>query len=99
MQLDIKTANKILHDVFNPFNGKIEKLNTENTHTGIPDDHYDGRQGEYNENTTYYRHPGLPENIFVSVVRRTDSYNENEHIHSIQFVEGKPKTVTIYEPV
>lgn len=41
---------------------------------------------------------GHPE-IFLQVVTNSDSYGGNERVSSIQFVVGKDKTITVYEPL
>jgi len=65
----------------------------------IKGDQNDGYEDSYNETFEFYKHPELPENIFLKITMRTDSYGENDFIHEIQFVEGKEKTITIYEPI
>ncbi len=68
-------------------------------HTGIADDSYEGSQGEYNERLKFYKHPGLPEGIFMKETWVSDSYGNNDSIQSITFVKGKEKTVTVFEPI
>jgi hypothetical protein len=53
----------------------------------------------YNETFEFYQHPEMPKNIFMKITIRTDSYGDNDFIHEIQFVEGKEKTITVYEPI
>ena len=60
---------------------------------------YGESQGEYNETFIFYKHKDFPENIFLRETIETDSYGDNEYTASITFVEGKEKTVTIYEPL
>lgn len=67
-------------------------------HKGVPED-YDGYQGEYNETFEYYKHPQLPESLFLQITYRTDSYGDNNYIYEMKFVEGKEKTITVYEPI
>jgi hypothetical protein len=67
-------------------------------HIGVPKG-YDGMQEEYNEIIVYYKHPGLPEGVFMMESYRTDSYGNNENLHEIRFVKGKEKKVTVYEPI
>jgi len=73
-------------------------LNKKNGHTGVPDDG-EGNQGEYNEYFKYYRHPEMPENLFMRERYETDSYGETEGITHTEFVKGKEKTITVFEPI
>ena len=68
-------------------------------HKGVDDSSGEGDQGEYNETFEFYQHPEMPKNIFLKITMRTDSYGDNDFIHEIQFVEGKEKTITVYEPI
>ena len=68
-------------------------------HNGIDENSSEGEQGEYNETFEFYQHPEMSKNIFLKVTNRTDSYGESDFIHDIQFVEGKAKTIIIYEPI
>jgi hypothetical protein len=74
------------------------EMKTEKGHQGV-DRRHDGTQGEYTETFKYYKHPGLPEGVFMRETWRSDSYGNNESINSIDFVEGKAKTITVYEPI
>src|SRR6478736_2967452 len=65
---------------------------------GIPDSG-DGSQGEYNETFKYYRHPEMPQNIFLQITFHTDSYGDSPTINEMKLVEGKQKQITIYEPI
>lgn len=58
-----------------------------------------GNQGEYNETFRFYKHPSFPENIFLQETIITDSYGDGEYVTLIQFVEGKEKTITVFEPI
>jgi len=58
-----------------------------------------GEQGEYNETHKYYRHPEMPENVFLQITNRTDSYGDNDRIAELKFVQGKAKQITVYEPI
>jgi len=75
------------------------KMQEKTGHIGIPDDYSEGNQGEYNETIIYYKHPGFTEGVFMQETYHTDSYGNNEHLVDIQFVKGKEKKVTIYEPI
>lgn len=66
-------------------------------HIGIGE--YGERQGEYNEIYKFYKHPGLPEGVFMRETYQSDSYGDNLAITEIGFVEGKAKTITVFEPI
>lgn len=74
-------------------------MNEADGHRGIGDNYYDGVQGEYNETFKFYKHPELPEGIFMRETYHTDSYGGSEALVEVQFVEGKAKIITVYEPV
>ena len=57
------------------------------------------QKGEYNETFIFYKHPKLPENIFMKETYHTDSYGYGDLLVSVEFVEGKTKTITAYEPI
>lgn len=67
-------------------------------HTGVLVN-YEGNQGEYNEIFKFYKHESFPENVFLRETYNTDSYGENESIVEIQFVEGKERTIKVFEPI
>lgn len=69
-----------------------------NGHTGVPDGS-DGEQREYNEKFIFYKHPAFPEGVFLRETIETDSYEYDEHVTKIEFVERREKTITIFEPV
>lgn len=84
------------------FNDKQRFLvTTLDGHQGVSSNsyHYNGVQGEYDEEFRFYKHPGLPEGIFMRETYHTDSYGDNKTLVKIEFVKGKEKTVTVYEPV
>ena len=68
-------------------------------HQGIPDDYRSGVQGEYNERIVYYKHPSLPENIFMKETYQTDSYGDSENLEKVEFVKGTEKTIKVFEPI
>lgn len=68
-------------------------------HIGIGADDDEGVQSEYNEKFIFYRHPRLPEGVFMKETWQSDSYGSNEAVTGIEFVKGKEKTITIYEPI
>lgn len=101
MELKLETINKILNDIQYPDYGSsgLVKVNSERTHTGVLNTNGYGSQDEFNETTTYYTHKELPEGVFVRFVNRTDSYGEGNALHSVQFVQGRAKQITVYEPI
>lgn len=100
MQLELKTINKILSNLESTYSVGLKKLSTENTVIQIGDHNgWEASQGSYNESNAYYSHPELPDNIFLKVTYRTDSYGSGESVYAISFVEGKEKTITVYEPI
>ena len=68
-------------------------------HIGIPEGYDDGSQGEYNESFKFYKHPGLPEGVFMRETYQTDSYGSNESLTNIEFVKGREKTIKVFEPI
>jgi hypothetical protein len=85
---------------FNEVMNNKNKYKTQTTfgHIGVPEDG-EGNQGEYNEKFIFYKHPEFPEGIFLRETINSDSYGYNESIVKVEFVEGKEKTVTVYEPI
>ncbi len=75
------------------------KIQEQKGHLGVPTDGRDGEQGEYNEIIKYYKHPNLPENVFMQEIYHTDSYGYDYNLIEINFVKGKEKKVTVYEPI
>jgi len=88
----IKSFNEVMS------NKSSYKTQTTIGHTGVPDDG-EGNQGEYNEKFIFYKHPEFPEGVFLRETIHTDSYGYNESIEEVQFVEGKEKMITVYEPI
>jgi hypothetical protein len=88
---------KDLQDLFK--NKNSYKQNTVKGHTGVTGGYDGGTQGEYNEYFIFYKHPGLPEGIFMRETYTTDSYGDNDTCILVEFVEGKEKTITVYEPI
>lgn len=56
-------------------------------------------QGEYNETFKFYKHPGLPEGVFMKEAYNTDSYGYDAKLETVEFVKGKEKQITVYEPI
>lgn len=90
--ISLETLNELLK------NKSKYLLYTERGHQGVGNV-YDGVQGEYNETFKFYKHPGLPDNIFMKEIYQSDSYGDDDRLVSIEFVQGKTKTITVYEPV
>lgn len=82
-------------------NNKSKYRHSEQTgHIGISRaNDWEGSQGEYNERFVFYRHPELPEGYFLRETYQTDSYANNESIVQIEFVKGREKQVTVFEPI
>jgi hypothetical protein len=89
---------KVLNELLSADKKHKYIVNSLKGHQGVPGD-YRGSQDEYNETFEFYKHPEMSKNIFMRITTRTDSYGGNDFIHEIQFVEGKEKTITIYEPI
>lgn len=87
---------KDLKDFFS--NKRVYRINKALGHQGVGDDG-DGRQGEYNESFIFYRHPNFPENVFFKETYQTDSYGDRDQLIKIELVEGREKTITVYEPI
>jgi len=68
-------------------------------HQGIPETENEGYQDEYNEYFLLYKHPNFPENIYLRETYCTDSYGDNDSITDICFVQGKEKSVLVYEKI
>lgn len=92
--IKIKTLNELMSK---DTRGKY-KVSESKGYTGIADSD-EGSQGEYNERFVFYKHEDLPENIFLQETIHTDSYGDNESTVEWKFVEGKAKTITVYEPL
>lgn len=59
----------------------------------------DGVQGEYNEKFIYYKHLGLPEGVFMRETYTTDSYGYDYSLTNVEFVKGKERKITVFEPI
>jgi len=87
----------VLQELFkNKHQYKVQEVSG---HIGVPANHWDGVQGEYNETFIFYKHPELPEGVFMRETYHTDSYGEGKALISVEFVKGKEKTVTVFEPI
>lgn len=89
---------KILNEVLSESTRKKYFISELKGHNGVPDNG-DGSQGEYNETFKYYRHPEMPQSIFLQITYHTDSYGDSPTINEMKLVEGKEKQITIYEPI
>lgn len=92
-EVSIETLNDFLKNKNKYF------VNEVRGHIGISDDNYDGVQGEYNEFFKFFKHPEFPEDIFLKETYQTDSYGENTYLTKYEFVKGKEKLVTVFEPI
>lgn len=88
----LKDLQELFANRHNFFHSKSEG------HQGVPRDH-DGMEGEYNESFKFYKHPGLPEGIFMRETWHSDSYGSGDSLISIEFVQGKNKVITVFEPI
>jgi len=88
---------KDLQDLFK--NKEKYKKSEQKGHIGVPEHYGDGNQGEYNETFVFYSHKGLPEGVFMKETYYTDSYGSGNSLVSVEFVQAKPKTITVYEPI
>lgn len=96
----MKNQTIILDDLQELLSNKHKYFISESKgHTGIGENDYDGNQGEYNETFKFYSHPGLPEGIFMRETYNTDSYGSNVSLIKVEFVKGKKKEVTVFEPI
>lgn len=89
---------KILNELLSEKTKKQYFLSEEKGHWGVPDGG-EGNQEDYNETLKYYRHPEMPENVFLQISWRTDSYGDNEFMAELKFVQGRAKQITVYEPI
>ena len=85
----------VLNDLF--LNKHLYHINTIGGYQGIPESEDEGIQGEYNEYFKIYRHPDMPENLFMKETWHTDSYGYDEALQSVTFVKSGKKTITVYE--
>jgi len=100
MKKSMKEETILLKDLQDLLKNKSKyKIQQVKGHIGIPDNYSEGNQGEYNETIIYYKHPNLPENVFMQEIYHTDSYGSGLYLNSISFVKGKEKKVTVYEPI
>ncbi len=96
----MKEESILLKDLQDLLKNKDKYFQSEQKgHTGIPNTYDEGEQGEYNKIFKYYKHPGLPVGIFMRETWNTDSYGSNEAIVSVEFVKGKEKQITVFEPI
>ncbi len=87
---------KDLQELFK--NKKKYKTSEKQGHIGVPEDG-EGNQGEYNEKWIFYKHPGLPEGVFMAETYHTDSYANEYYLVEMNFVKGVEKKITVYEPI
>lgn len=95
--LDVTMTIKELNELF----GNLSKYCVSNKkgYIGVPDN-TEGVMGQYNQKFYYYQHPCMPKNIFLQEIQTSDSYGSfNNADKTYSFVEGKSKTITVYEPI
>jgi hypothetical protein len=96
----MKEESILLKDLQDLLTNKSKyKVSEQEGYQGVRNIDYEGQQGEYNEKFIYYKHPKLPENVFMKETYITDSYGNDYSLFSVEFVQGKSKTITVYEPI
>ena len=81
------------------FNSKSKyKISASNGHQGIPEG-YEGYGGEYNERFVYYRHPEMPESLFLQETYNTDSYGESLELESSGFFKQETELITNFRKI
>jgi hypothetical protein len=95
--MDYKKINSWLNNLTTA-NKKLKFVEKQIDHQGIPDNAYDGSQGNYNEYSNIFQVVSEPE-IFIKVTYQTDSYGSNDSLTSVQFVQGVKKTIEVFEPI
>lgn len=92
-KISLQTLNEL-------FNNKSKYFkNHKKGHQGIGNNNSNGHQGEHNEYFKFYKHPELPEGVFMRETYNTDSYGDNDFIVKVEFVKGKEKQITVFEPL
>jgi len=96
MEQTIKIS--VLNELMSSSTQSKYRISSKDGHRGVPDGG-EGYQGEYNERFEFYRHPDMPENVFLQITYQSDSYGDNESIYEMKLVKGREKTITVYEPI
>ena len=98
--MDYKTFNNLFPDGFTQFRWKNRDKKIDDEVIKDINALYDGEgmQGDSSEIHEIYD-MGLKDGLFVKLVINTDSYGDNEYVDNVQFVQGKEKTITVYEYV
>lgn len=105
MQLDLKVVNEILSKAYNISHGydigKYTGIPTDWKLVGDTKDEYWAResQGDEGKCELIFKVPKLDESLFLKVILFTDSYGGESNRKEIQFVEGKLKQISVYEPI
>lgn len=87
--MNLEKLNKLFEDLDNLNGAKLISTNQS-------DDYYEEKnQGSVGLKVEIYN-IGEPD-IFLKVVKNTDSYGSEERVTSLQFVGQKEKLVTVYE--
>jgi hypothetical protein len=91
--MNLKQINEILENIENPTATPGVELVQDFSPNGVES----LSQGDYNEKLKIYSTP--IDGIFLSVITRTDSYGDNDYIHSVKFVTKAEKTIIEFEPL
>lgn len=88
---DYKTINEILSNLSSiksnkDFTRVVNNYTTEGEY-----------EGSYSEYINVYKYKDT--DIFIKITTRTDSYGDNESVHSVQFVKPIVKQVTDFETI
>jgi len=90
--MKLEKINNILSNISNIGSSKgLTKISSD-----IPSDYYEEKYLDGSSNKVEIYDIG-EESIFLKVVTQSDSYGDNEHIISIQFVKPIEKEIEIYE--
>ena len=94
--MNYKLINEALSDL-GSLRYNLKKFRKVSSQTIIDNLRGDERQGEYNETIEIY---SLAEDdLHLKLVLRTNSYGEDESVHSIQVVKPTVKQVTDFEAI
>jgi len=91
--MEIKQVNEILANLENPTATKGVALFTKFD----PPERDELGQGESDERMRIYTTPF--DGVFLQITEKSDSYQSNWSVKSIQFVQPVQKQVTDYEPI
>lgn len=89
MTMQLSTINELLKD-FSNFGIAISTDQSDNYHEEKEQD---------TEGIKVEIFPTPEKDVFLKVTTASDSYGDNEHVKSIQFVAATEKIITIFEPI